>query len=371
MSKPIGVLIVATLACGTASAYLWQELRTERQQTRTLQARVAQLEQARSKPPAPQPQHRENSAAAPVTEPVAQPSPTPTKSAPPAAAVFTAAAPGSMGFTRYGGRMDPEMQRRLQENFEQQRRLLQDPEYRALMREQHKRSMKHMYGDMELMLGLSKEEADSVLEVLSEQQLRSMEQQRPFMPPPDGSAPDETAIRERQRALEELQRKTDAELATALGPKYSEWQDYQKNTWARQQVMSLRQNLSNSVDPLRPDQIKPLVQAIAKEQQQMQMNAMRPRFRSDGSITTQDQLRMQEEMLERTKATHQRIRDSVSSLLTPAQLEQLEDQQDQERKIAELNIRTMRARAAEAEARGEDPSNQAMIGVASGGVLIN
>jgi hypothetical protein len=371
MSKSVVALILATLGCGSASAYLWQELRTEREQTQTLQARVAQLEQARSGTPATLPKPREM----PHPQEAVGPTPSePSASAKKPTPLVGALASTASGFVAFPGgtRMDPEMQRRVQENFEQQQRLLKDPEYRDLMRHQQKMGMKRMYGDMEIMLDMSKEEADRVLDVLAEQQVRSMEQQRPFMVPPDGSPPDEAAIREHHRALQEIQRKNDAELAAAMGSKYRDWQEYQQTMGARQQVMRLRETLAGSDEPIRQDQVKPLVQAMAREQQLSQHQAPAIRRSIPGTqVSTDDTLRMQEEWLERTTQTHQRVRDSVSSLLTPSQMEHLQEQQDQERKMLEINIRAMRARVAEAQARGETPTNQNTMFGAGNALVIN
>jgi hypothetical protein len=119
--------------------------------------------------------------------------------------------------------------------------------------------------------------------------------------------------------------------------------------------MRLRQTLSVSNDPLRQDQIKPLVEAIAYEQKQMGVGAPRNRanFAQFGS-DHQAQVRRSEEWLERTTQSQQRIRDAVSGLLTPNQFQQLQQQHAQELKMMELNIKQQRARA-DAQARGELP----------------
>jgi hypothetical protein len=366
VSKPVIALVIATLTCGSASAYLWQELRSERAQTQTLQTRVAELERAQAARPRVEQATIETPPPAPSEPVVASAPATPKK---PPAATFGVAP--SIAFASPAGRagaMDPESRRRMQEGFERQQKMLQDPEYRELMRSQHKMSMKRMYGDMELMLGLSKEDADRVLDILSEQQLRGMEQ-RPYMADVNG-APDEATIREQQRAFTEMKRRNDAELAAALGPKYGEWQAYQENMWSRSQVTRLRETLAGSDEPLRQDQIKPLVQALAREQQQMQVTRARPQVPPGGRMTPDMQLRMQEEWLERTAQSHERIRNAVSSLLSPAQLQQLQDQQDQERKMQELNLRMQRASLAEAQARGEDPTNEAQLGISSGTMIL-
>src|SRR5688572_29545811 len=93
MSKPVVGLVIATLMCGTASAYLWQELRTERAQAQTLQTRVAELERAQAAPPVTRIEQPPDKL--PEPEPAAEPAaatppPTP-KASPPQAAIFAAA----------------------------------------------------------------------------------------------------------------------------------------------------------------------------------------------------------------------------------------------------------------------------------------
>jgi hypothetical protein len=248
--------------------------------------------------------------------------------------------------------MDPEVRRRLQENHEQQMRMLKDPEYRELMRSQQKVSMQRMYSDLEPLLGLSKDESDRLRDVLAEQSIRSMEQ-RPMWPSPDGGPPDENAILEQQRISQAQRRTNEAEIAEVLGPKYNQWQEYQNNGWARSQVSQLRQTLAITNEPIRSDQVKPLVEAIAREQQQMTRGFRTP-LPQGSAMDAQTQVSLAEEMLERSAQSHQRIRDAVTGLLTPTQLEQLQHQHEQELKMQELSVKQQRARA-EAQARGEIP----------------
>lgn len=251
------------------------------------------------------------------------------------------------------------MRRRMAESHEQQARLLKDPEYRELMRAQHKLGLQQQYADLEPLLGLSQEASEQLLDVLAEQQIRNMEG-RPMFADVDGTPPSEAELHERRRHFEEQRRKNEAEIAAVLGPKYGEWQEYQQNGWSRAQVMNLRQALSSTNEPLRQDQVKPLVEAIAREQKQMQMQtwSMRSVTATQGRPDAQTQARMAEEFLERTAQSHERIRTAVSGLLTPTQYEQLERRQQQELKMQELSVRQQRARA-DAIARGElspDPS---------------
>ena len=349
MSKPVIVLAALSLVSSVASAYFWQELKTERQAAQQLEQRIAQLELSASRPtPAPPPEPAPSSSTA--TEPPPPP-PRAVESKLQAVASLQAVTRTGAVITSSRG-MDPEAQRRYTEAREQQRRLLQNPEYRELMRSQHRLSMDRMYADLEPMLGLTKAESERLRELLAEQQLRRMEQD-PVVMSTDGSPPDPDRVREYHRRNEEIQRKNESEIAALLGPKYSEWQTYQQSSWSRMQVMRLRENLAGSEEPLRTEQIKPLVEALAREQQQVQKNAM-AETRPYNQLDQASRLRLHEEWLERTAQTNERIRNAASGFLSPAQLERLAQQQEQELKMQEVSLKLQRAQE-EARGRGELP----------------
>lgn len=354
MSKLTIALLIGTVASAGTSTYFWRELESEREERTALQTRIAQLEKTRAAVAAPPP----------VVEPEPESPPTssaaavaPSAKAPPPQAKL--AAIGGSGVFTLGSRPgipDAEMRKHMIESHEQQMRLLKDPEYRELMRAQQKHGMYQMYADLEPLVGLTKDESERLLDVLAEQSLRQMEQQRPVFGPIEGGQPSEAEIRERQRIFEEQRRKNEAEIAGVLGPKFNEWQDYQKNSWSRMHVTRLRQTLSSTDEPLRQEQIKPLVDAIAREQQHA-LTPMRTAI-PNGRPDAQTQARMAEEWLERTAQSHERIRTAVQGLLSPSQFERLQQQQEQELKMQELSVKQQRARA-EAQARGEIPPDPA------------
>ena len=348
MNKLTIILLIAVIASASASVHFWRQLDEEREQRAALQTRIAELEEARPVVAATQS----------VPEPEAAPSVGARSAAPtvpnrsPPQAMIAAVGPGPAVASSRLGVADAEMRQRMMDAREQQLRMLKDPEYRELMRTQQKHGMYQMYADLEPRVGLTKDESERLLDVLAEQSLRNMEEQQPMFASSDGSPPSETEIRERQRMYEEQRRKNDAEVAAVLGPKFDEWQAYQKNSWSRMQVTQLRQALSTTDEPLRQEQMKPLVEAIAREQQHI-MTPMR-----SGAINTRpdaaSQARMAEEWLERTAQSHERVRTAVQGLLSPSQFEQLQRQQQQALKMQELNARQQRARA-DAQARGEIP----------------
>ncbi len=346
MSKLTFILVATTIACAAAAVHLWQSLADQREQNAALQTQLSQLEEALA---------NSNTAAAsipapPISEdssladdpPVQQP------------AVFNAPPP-QVAMSR-GGAPDPQVLRRMRQSHEQQLRLLKDPEYRELMRSQQRAGMQQVYADLQPLLGLSDGESEQLLDLLAEHSLRNMEYARPPFGP-DDSGLDRAALREQQRIMQEQRQRNEDEIAALLGPRYRDWQEYQQNGWSRGQVTRLRHTLALSTDPLRPEQIKPLVDAIAREQRQLGSPAAMPGM-TNGRPTPEMQARWVEDMVERTRQSHERIRVAVSGLLSPSQYDQLLRQQNQELKMQELNARQQRARA-DAIARGEPPADVA------------
>jgi hypothetical protein len=335
MKTSVLVLGAATLISTIVSAHLWQTLRHERAQSAALQARVADLEERLIAAVAVPSFQSARTPPEPILEPESIPPPPPGSNV--ARATLRNEPAGDRPLMP-----DGEMPRRFRESREEQLRMLKDPEYRALMRDQQKLALQQAYADLDLFLALTPEETERLLDVLAEQALRSMEQ-RPTMAEWNDGPPSEADLREWQRKMEEQRRQNEAELAAVLGTKYRDWQEYQQNGWSRSQVARLRQTLSLTNEPLRQDQIKPLAEAIAREQRDLFAARAAPSRRP--MQDPQTRMRLSEEMLERTAQTHQRIRDAVSGILSPAQLEQLQRQQEQELKAQELALRQQRARA--------------------------
>ncbi|HEY8539512.1 MAG TPA: hypothetical protein VIL28_11645 [Steroidobacteraceae bacterium] len=345
MKTSVLVLGVATLASTIASAYFWQALRQERSQSVALQTRIAELEERLIAAAAkPQPPAASEQPPAPTESSEAAELPPEQRQTVAAFVERVDARPAQM---------DADTRRRfVEEARERQQRLLKDPEYRALMRDQQKLAMQRMYGDINLFLDLTPEEIDRLMDVLAEQALRNMEEP-PMMVSLDGTQPSEAEMRERRRMVQERQRQNEAEIAAVLGDKYRDWQEYQRSGQSRSQIAQLRQTLSLTNEPLRQDQIKPLTEIMTRELQTASSRRMSsPRSMRD----PQERVRMAEEMLERTAQAHQRILDAAAGLLSPAQLEQLRRQQEQQIKAQELALRQQRARA-EAQAGGDLPTD--------------
>lgn len=361
MNKSILILGIGCAGLASASGYLWQEMHAQRARADSLQSQITQLRSVQKLRPA-------TTYAPPATES------TPTTAASsavsevpvtPARITSIQSAPNANGTARA----------RFMGGFEQQQRLLKDPEYRKLMLAQQRMAMARMHPDLMSALGLSREQTGHLFDLLAEQQMRSMEHQ-PRMRGMNGP-PDEATVQQMQREAQEEQQSREADVAALLGDeKLAEWKEYQESMGARFQVNQLRDTLASSDSALRQDQIQPLVAVIAQEQRRVMTdsayNTPRPMHASMQAsmqaMTAENRTRAMEEMVERTRASNQRVHDAATAILSPDQLDSLDQMLNQNLDMQRMSVRMMRARA-EAEARGEAPP-EAAIGMSTGFVTV-
>lgn len=134
--------------------------------------------------------------------------------------------------------------------------MLADPEYRkARLADNRLRLQRQGYSQVVAELGLSEDEAARFLDLLAEQKLREnkseMEQQ-------SGDDP--------QRRWRQLNQQFEQERRAFLGEeRFRTWTEYVNSATARGFVKDLRTQLATSSSPLREEQIKPLVTALAAE----------------------------------------------------------------------------------------------------------
>ncbi len=221
----------------------------------------------------------------------------------------------SHGLTGYAGN-DPDVQAQLQEIQELEQRMLQHPEYRDLLRARHRLSLSSSHPDLPELLQISKEQAGQLLDLLADQQVREQAERQPMWPGHGDAAAVQAFL---ERSLER-QRAKEAELVALLGTsKFREWQEYEQSVMARIQVQQLKQILPAEA-ALRADQLRPLVQAIARVQRQVFEE--RARDLAPGRVSDEERhRRMQLSPLHPMSGMHQRIIDAAASILTPTQLE--------------------------------------------------
>ncbi len=363
MHKIALVLAIVAIGEGAVTLHLVRQVRAERENAQTLQARVTELERS-----APQGPAAGATFVAVPTQPTASPFTTVGRTAslqrPPApttAGTLTAVNTFVAGVAAPAPDQE-RMREQMKASMERQRTLLRDPEYREAMLTQQKMMLMRSNAGVAQELNLTSEQVDRLFGTLAEQSLRSMETMNAFQ---WGEQPDNAQMQEMHRKAMEQQSANEAELKRALGEaKYREWQEYQSLSGVRWEADRVRTSLENAGVPLDESLAKPLMKTLREQQQKMlqQMAAtpaspMRAGLVVTGAAISSDAtgnfVQVQQDSLDYMAKTQQRQREALASVLTPEQLKILEEEHNAELQMQRAQLRLMRAQQ---EAGALDPA---------------
>ena len=305
MHRFSAIAAIALVACAATSLCLWRELRTERERAEALQTRLVQLERS---------QAAKAKAKTAIDVHATQPAVSPTP-------------PQETTKAKPAGAKPQNTQRRLAGLFDmdsyerQERRLLQDPQYREARRAQRRLEMTSGHLDLTSALQISPETADQLISLLVDEELQ-------YLSEPHPNPTNDEEYRARQLEIEKSERARDAKLSALLGEsKLAEWKEYQASLQTRYQVHQLRGTLSASPDPLRDDQMEPLISAIYTEQKQLNEEMRAYAQTLDWSEDTRQQsfLKRKQQYADRSSAAKDRIHTAAASILSQRQLASLDD----------------------------------------------
>jgi FtsZ-binding cell division protein ZapB len=168
------------------------------------------------------------------------------------------------------------------------------------------------------LLGFSPEQADAVIDLSIEREMDSQTR----------SLSDEMTMEEIQRrneSVEAQEREYQAKLRDLLGEaKAAELDTYMESRQTRMQVDRFRMQLGGA-EPLREDQVEPLIAALHAEQSQMQkeMQEFQGPMKPDGDPAV-FQRQYAERQGELMKAAHKRMHSAATGILSSSQLEKLD-----------------------------------------------
>lgn len=275
------VLGVALVVVGAAAIHFWREADAGRQQIAELTsqldeqtAELTALRAMRDRPAAV--------AVVPVPEPAATAAATP---APPPAASPSPTIPL------------PDM--------DAIRARMSSPEGLAQRRELGRLTMARVNPDLDEALGLTKEEADELIDMLAAHQDRQSEL---FSGSRENT---QMTTQERSALLREGQLADEAELQNLLGSKYSRWQDYKETRTVWQHRRDLRAVLDAGGIPMTEAQGKSFIAALSVEQRSINQE-IRASASPNRSIA---------ETSRYTPERRQRLINSAAAYLSPQQLE--------------------------------------------------
>jgi hypothetical protein len=233
----------------------------------------------------------------------------------------------------------------LRERFSrQQQALMNDPEYRTALHKQQRLTLARQYPDLMEDLEISQDQADQLLDLLTNQQIEAMQEANRI--DPEALRSDPHAMEQYQQKIVERSREHQAAIAQTLGQDgMQRWQDYQSTMGSRFRTRQLSQALETAGIPLREDQQRSVRRALAQHEKQMQQEAQdfAARLPSPNEMSAADRLKRQEDQLERMQSYYERARDSVAGILSAEQLEQYKSIHDQELAMSRAALRVRRA----------------------------
>lgn len=325
MRKLDVALTLAFLGSAAMSAWLWSELRAERAHSAELSARI---------------DTQASAPIAPVESIAAPPAPTPAP-----ASVQTVMAVESA--TAQSSRI---VQVTPNDWEAQQRRMMQDPRYREAWRAQQRLAYARRRDNVIRLLGFTPEQADAIVDLEIDQQLRMYDRQLS-----NPQTPEDT---QRFMAREEQDKRDDeARLLEMLGPeKSARFQQYMETRMSRMQVDQLRTQLAGA-DALREDQAEPLITALHGEYARMQedVRAYREQL-SPQDATPDSRQKFNERELEFQKATYERMLSAAGPILSSTQLEKLDAmlKRDLERYEAQERMQRLEAKLTSSKTTNAD-----------------
>jgi hypothetical protein len=305
------ILAAVAVAFATASGALWRELSHERERADALSAKLA---------------------ATGPRDPPAREAPFPENDSAPALEADEPDAPPRPEFPGPAMREDSEGRPR-ERGFRPPN--FGSPEFRAAYRDLTRLELEERHRELAAVLRLSPQETDALLDLMAKQSAEAMASRR------RGPLDDE---QREQRRLETEQRlkANDEELRNLLGQqKFTELKQYQETLDTRLQVSRLRSQLASGNDPLRNDQVEPLIEAVATEQQRLGEEAAEFRNTLDWSESSQraSRERYDAKYRELEAATNARIRSAASSILSASQLGAYTRELERQRAMSEARAR--------------------------------
>jgi hypothetical protein len=294
------------------SAMLWRELQKDHQLIDDLRTQLTEAKTALAAKPAAAPSPAatalQPSAAASATgdAPAAPPAKITAKEA---AAVFVADA------------------------AKRQEALLKDSEYRKARVEQARINLKRRYNGLAEELGITEKQADAVIDLLAESQIRMEEESARRLA--SGATPDAATIAEMGRIQQAEQQKQKEALVAMLGAgKYEQFQDFEHIQPSRTRVNNLSTLLAREGQPMTSAQSRSLTAAIVAEQKRMEQEAQALRDAGQDAQTT---------FQEREAEANRRILQAAGTFLSAQQLEKVRGRFEQRAAIGRANDRVQQA----------------------------
>lgn len=321
MTKTNIVLAATAMVFAVGCFVLFKDNSVQRNRVRALETRAAQLQREMM---------ADTTASQPITSDIAAPASEPVQPAAP----------------RVSQSSKPAITKPASDPNSEWRAVLADPAYRQARLAEARLQLQREYPQLVAELGLSTDEAKRFLDLLAEQEVRQNERAMKKQP---GQDP--------MHWEKDLYARDENERRAFLGEeRFRTWTEYVKSTEARAFVSGLRTQLATTGSPLRAEQVKPLVKALATEHERQA--AQRQQHHDDetnrsGEWTEDTPAAQQIEYMERRAALIQssldRQQEAGKMYLDPVQQREFNAMLDRQREQTRLELESYRAQAEAAE----------------------
>lgn len=216
-------------------------------------------------------------------------------------------------------------------------KMMKDPSMREMMREQQKAAINMMYAGLFKELNLTPEETEQFKALLTEVQMRNIENAQGLFGTGDKAA--STADTAKQVA--EARKQTDADIRALLGDeRFAIYEDYQKNMGERMQLDQFRNQLATESAPMGDSQAMQLMQIMKEEKAAVPPiiptdQAQLPRKEMFTTENFERQLQWMEDY-------NRRVLARAQTVLTPEQFRQYQSFQDQQASMQKLGLNMAR-----------------------------
>lgn len=298
MKTPMLALVIAAVACAASSLYLWHELDAARaravqveETSRQLQARIAELEQARAR------FAQQRMSSAPVFAGSQPGHGAPPPPASPNMAITADSAPGAP----VEDWQPPTPER--------------SAAFKKVMHAQFRAANKRMYADLGTELGIDKETTNKLIDLLTAQQVEGFDQFRPGVDPADS-----------ERKLAEIQRQNKAAIEDLIGAdKAQSLEEYQQSMPARAEFEMLARQLEANDSPLTPEQGRRLRAVYVEERARIPQ----PAYEDTGGVSD----KYMKSMTDWEEDYNRRVSDAAAGILNSQQLTTYNDIQQWQKEM--------------------------------------
>jgi hypothetical protein len=215
-------------------------------------------------------------------------------------------------------------------------KMMKDPAMREMMREQQKVAINMMYAGLFKEMKLSAEEKDKFKAILTDAQLKNIENAGGLFGDKKDGVLDDT-----QKIAAESKKQTEAELKTLLGnERFAQYEDYQKNIGERMQLDQFKTRLEGENLALQDQQTAQLLQIMKEEKA-----AVPPVIPQDNTEFPKKELLTNENLdkqMQWMEDYNRRVLERVGQVLTPEQLKQYRDFQEQQTAMQKLGLNMAR-----------------------------